>query len=171
MALHSARLNRVVKATKGEMDFWSEGVSLERDSGTTIAALAQDGAVARWRLARSCKRTADRLASLSKPHYRSAISRYYYSMYHAMRSVVYVSHGGDDHEEHSKLPGHVPSDFPDQTWQTRLKNARLTRNAADYDPYPVQAAYWAARARTMKAEATSLLAIAKAYLRTKGCAP
>lgn len=168
--LRTERLNRIVRATKTELGFWSEGVSLQRDSGSTIADLAKNGAVARWRLARACKRTGDHLVALRRPHYRSAISRYYYSMYHAMRSVVYISHGGDDHEEHSKLPGHIPQDFPGHTWQTRLKDARLMRNAADYDPYPLPAKYWAVRASAMKGEARALLQETTAYLRTKGCA-
>jgi hypothetical protein len=91
-------------------------------------------------------------------------------MYQAMRAAVYIAHGGDDHEEHSKLPSHVPTDFPEQDWQTRLKDARLVRNDADYDPYPVANRDWAKRAKTMKNEAEILLRLTRAYLNGKGCA-
>ncbi|EON16037.1 hypothetical protein C265_29580 [Cupriavidus sp. GA3-3] len=59
-------------------------------------------------------------------------------MYHAARAATYLSYGGDDHEEHSALPGKLPADFPSSDqWRNKLKNARYERNRADYDPYPI----------------------------------
>lgn len=171
MPLSQDRLNRVVQAKKKELDGWAEGVSLERDSGQSVTDLVTLGAAERWRLAGDFGRTADLLMRSRPRRYRSAISRYYYCMYQAMRAAVYLAHGGDDHQEHSVLPGHVPNDFPEQEeWQTRLKDARFARNAADYEPFPKSAKDWASRADTMQRDANALLRSTRDYLRGKGCA-
>jgi hypothetical protein len=89
-----------------------------------------------------------------------------------MRAVVFFSVGGDDHEKHSVLPDHVPSDFPAQAgWQNTLKNARLERNRADYEPYPDSDKGFESAARMVVSDAEALLPIASAYLRRKGCTP
>ncbi len=81
---------------------------------------------------------ADRLMRARPPMCRVAVGRYYYGMYHAMRAVVYFHVTGDDHEQHSVLPRSMPADFPDADfWKNALKDARLRRNEADYDPYPM----------------------------------
>lgn len=78
-------------------------------------------------------------ALVKRSCYRLAISRGYYSMYHAIRAVVFYVTRGDENQEHSTLPKHIPADFPGGvSWETKLKNARLERNRADYDPYPQQ---------------------------------
>ncbi len=91
-------------------------------------------------------------------------------MYHAMRAAAYLSYGGDDHESHSELPKKVPDDFPDQAlWKNDLKDARLARNAADYDPYPRGRKSWEARALAMKVRADNLIRETRTYLRGQGC--
>lgn len=155
---------------KSELEQWKEGVSLHLDSGQSIDNLMLRVALARWKLAAEHRRDANQLMRQSRVPYRSAISRYYYAMYHAMRAAAYVFHGGDDHESHSLLPSNVPGDFPNASlWRNELKDARLTRNAADYDPYPRSRNYWYARARTMKRRANRLVRETRAYLRGKGC--
>ncbi len=92
-------------------------------------------------------------------------------MYHAMRAAAFVYHDGDDHESHSDLPLHVPPDFPNSAnWQNELKNARLMRNAADYDPYPRADSFWQPRADAIKTLADDLLRATRVYLQGKGCA-
>jgi len=122
-------------------------------------------------LAKELLQTADKLMRSRPAQYRSAISRYYYSMYHAIRAVVYYVHGGDDHQEHTNLPGHLPPDFVDRAlWQNALKDARARRNDADYDPYPLAPGAWRDVARDLRVRARQLVVLAESYLRWKGCA-
>jgi hypothetical protein len=91
-------------------------------------------------------------------------------MYHAMRAVSYIANGGDDHQEHSVLPTELPSDLPHKAaLANSLKNARLSRNAADYDPYPTASSVWRKQAELLKTETKTLMSEAKQYLVSKGC--
>jgi uncharacterized protein (UPF0332 family) len=168
--LPNERLLRVSQATKTSIDNWKEGVSLEQGSARTISELKILVVQDRWSLSLEHRRHANRLLASRPPLYRSAVSRYYYAMYHAMRSCVYVSHGGDDHEGHSKLPQNIPADFaPGEDWQTKLKDARLTRNNADYDPYPKSDKAFRNKALSLKSDCDRLLMLARNYLRERGC--
>ena len=78
--------------------------------------------------------------SLSRgPHkqWRATVSRCYYSIYNASRSVRYyvkgfVSLDVDDH----KLVGDLPDDFPDHlAWSNFATELRRDRNVADYEPW------------------------------------
>jgi hypothetical protein len=90
-------------------------------------------------------------------------------MYHAMRSCVFIFHDGDDHQEHSVLPLHIPQDFDSGVdWQNKLKNARLARNKADYEPYPKSDRAWQKTAATIKNDADLLLTASRNYLKSKG---
>jgi hypothetical protein len=91
-------------------------------------------------------------------------------MYHAFRAVTFYVTKGDDHEKHVALPAALPQDFPNRaTWENRLKTARLERNKADYDPYPKKDSHFTAYSQQLLQEAQSLMPIARAYLRQKGC--
>lgn len=169
-ALSTERLNHVAKAKKSAIAAWKEGVSLERDTAKSIDSILQRVASARWRLADSFRKQANRLMAVSPSLYRSAISRYYYAMYHALRACVFLENGGDDHEDHSKLPTQIPATLnPGVDWQTKMKNARTTRNDADYDAYPQSDGAWEIKANDIKADATTLLMLTKTYLINKGC--
>jgi len=168
--LPSNRLIFVSKAKQEAIKNWEEGVSLQRDSGLTITQLRLIVAADRWQLASRHKSHADRLMKLTPAPYRTIISRYYYALYHAMRAAAFIFHAGDDYEEHSKLPSYIPDDFPSKSlWQTTLKDARLLRNRADYDPYPKSEQSWAKRAANIGNDAKNALHAARAYLRQKGC--
>lgn len=168
--LPDIRLIHISKAVKVDFQRWREGISLKQDSGREIDELARIVARDRWRLAAQHRRHGTSLFSLARPPYRSVISRYYYAMYHAMRACAYLYHQGDDFEEHSKLPSNIPNDFPNQqTWQNKLKDARLMRNRADYDPYPTTEKFWKAQAGLIRADVTDLLRSTKLYLQGKGC--
>jgi len=170
LRINHRRLVRVSMATIEMLQNWREGVSLANDSGLTIDELASAVAAGRWKLASEHRRNANALLALARPQFRNAVSRYYYSMYHAMRAASYLHHGGDDFESHSTLPQKVPSDFPNAAVvQNTLKNARLARNAADYDPYPSGGKFWESQARIIKSDADALLVDARDYLRGKGC--
>lgn len=91
-------------------------------------------------------------------------------MYHAVRALVFYTTGGDDHEAHSELPGHLPKDFSNRdVWENELKNARLERNKADYDPYPKGDHAFHKAAEDVVKKAATLLPLAKRYLAKKGC--
>lgn len=163
------RLLRISKATKGTFAAWGEGIDIETSTGRTLEELRHRAVADRLTLSKQFLSDGEAILSLGSPFYRSAISRLYYSMYHAMRAVVYLQHGGDDHEKHSALPTSTPGDFPDSAlWQNALKNAREHRNAADYDPYPKSARSWEPIAVAVATDARSLLGVARAYVRSKG---
>lgn len=164
------RLLRLGQAKNAVLNDWREGASICNDSGLTINQLVLHVAADRWKLAYEHRRDGNRLMAMPVPPFRSAISRYYYAMYHSMRAAAFVYYDGDDHESHSNLPTHVPDDFPNvATWKNTLKNARLTRNAADYDPYPRRVAHWRKRALAIQSDADALLLETKQYLVAKGC--
>lgn len=150
---------------------WNEGVSLVKDSGRTVTELLEKVAADRWIFASTQRAHAKILMRQKPPLYRSAISRHYYAMYHAMRACVFLSNPGDDHEDHNKLPLHIPPDFDQQSvnWQAKLKDARLARNRADYEPYPKANTAWQAVALTIQSDAEDLLRVSRLYLRKKGC--
>lgn len=163
-------LRRVVEASKIQLAAYKEGVYLTTTSGWSIDDLRHEATSDRMELARHFLGVGDKLLRVRPAQHRSAISRYYYCMYHALRAVVFFQHEGDDHESHSALPGHVPKDFPNSAvWSNDLKSARENRNSADYDPYPPAHTSWQAMAKDLGLQAPSLLAISEAYLRGKGC--
>lgn len=91
-------------------------------------------------------------------------------MYHAMRAAAYQFHQGDDHENHSKLGDTgVPTDYPNRSIaQNTLKNARLLRNEADYDPYPSSTKYFKAVEKNLKPTAAAFVREARIYVQSKG---
>ena len=112
----------------------------------------------RLELAGSHLRTADSL-SQSAAH-RSAISRYYYAMYHAARAICFGYHRGDDFQRHSRLPNNLPPTLTDNVrWTQELHSARLVRNMADYDLYPSALADW-------EGDAVALAIVAPEFLGT-----
>lgn len=164
-------LARITQADKKTLSLFVEGVSVEARTSRVIADLQHQACADRINLSSSFLISADKLLRARPGQYRSAISRYYYSMYHSARAVVYFAHGGDDHEKHSVLPTKLPGDFPSSSfWQNELKDARLNRNSADYDPYPSSWRHWQALAKGLNATAPNFLQIAKQYLKQKGCA-
>lgn len=170
VSAQTRRLLRVSKAPRELLANWSEGTSLASAFGLSIEHLKLKAAAERWKLALEHRREGRKLLLLPEPPYRAVVSRFYYVMYHAMRASCYLYHGGDDYEAHSVLPLNLPADFPNAaTWKNTLKNARLTRNAADYDPYPKSQLVWQRRAKDMTSDADRLVAEVRAYLRKKGC--
>lgn len=165
------RLLRVSESKKQELNAFKAGVHLEHASGRSIDDLLAQASADRLRLAEASLRDADRAMRSRPPMRRVAVGRYYYAMYHAIRSVVFFRTPGDDHEQHSELPGRMPADFPRADhWKNELKDARLRRNEADYDPYPVFDVSFRDPASHLKVEARVLVTEARNYLHTKGCA-
>ena len=170
MSQSTQRLIRIGTAKSKEQQAWSEGVSIEKYFKVPIPMLRLRVAAARYGLAKEMSLAGKLVIQQAKPHYRQAISRYYYSMYHCLRAVVYIHQGGDEHQAHSELPQRLPDDFPNrEIWSNQLKSAREYRNQADYEPYPRSDSYWKSLAGNVMADAVSLLQISAAYLRAKGC--
>ena len=168
--LSDNRQNRVAKGTQKQIEEWKEGVSLQNDSEQTISQLIGNAATDRWRFANEHRQNANKLLTSRPPLYRSAISRYYYSMYHAMRACVFISYQGDDYEQHTKLSQHIPDDFPSRPyWRNTLKESRNVRNRADYEPYPKLNTAWKPHALQLRKNADLLLSTTRTYLQSKGC--
>jgi uncharacterized protein (UPF0332 family) len=164
-----SQLREISKAPKQRIDAMRWGVAIEAQTGESINDVIGCVCKHRIQLAEYILRTAEEAMKASPQRYRLSVSRSYYAMYHAVRAVVYFTFGGDDNEEHSKLPNHIPSDFPSHTlWQNTLKNARLKRNEADYDPYPLTDSAFKNDASAQLTQAKLLVKGAKAYLQTKG---
>jgi uncharacterized protein (UPF0332 family) len=167
---NSEKLIRISKAKKNEIEKWKEGVYLEKETSKTVDDLIKKVVADRYYFAKSILSEARNLSRASTKTSRFVISRYYYAMYHAMRAVVYIHHGGDDFEEHKTLPSKVPQDFPNfEQWSNDLKDARERRNNADYDPYPKSIDYWDKIAKKLEKSCMSLLVEVKKYLLAKGC--
>lgn len=163
-------LRRVAEARKSTFALYKEGVYIEQASSRSLEEMRHQVTADRLRLSETFLLAGDRFTRMRPAEYRSAISRYYYAMYHCMRAVVFFTSGGDDNQEHGTLPKHTPSDFPNAgIWENALKNARTTRNSADYDPYPETMTDWRQPAMDLAADATQLSLLASTYLNQKGC--
>lgn len=163
-------LLRISRSKKSTIESFSEGVLLEHSSNHTIDELRHRATADRLRLAEHFLAAGDVLMKSRPTQYRHAIGRYYYSMYHAMRAVVYFMHGGDDHEQHVILPSKTPRDFVDHAvWQNNLKDARTRRREADYDPYPAAKLSWRRSANDLSLQAPELIRLSRDYLKMKGC--
>jgi len=161
----------VGKAESKTLAAIKSGPGIEAAQQTTILDLSHQACADRLLLGVTMLDSGDRFLRSRPPMFRMAVSRYYYSMYHSMRAVCYFAHEGDDHEEHSVLPTKTPTDFTNRAfWQNELKDARLRRNEADYDPYPIEDRDFASAARHLRVQARLLSSEARSYLKARGCA-
>ncbi|MBQ1118597.1 HEPN domain-containing protein [Streptomyces sp. B15] len=132
-----------------------------------IVQLMQQVVVDRLLLAGEHLRAGDHL--LFSAQYRSAISRHYYAMYHAARAIVYAENRGDDYERHNVLSRNLPSRLSDSaTRESELTDARLLRNQADYDAYPLNETEWENDARSLAITAASFLQCCESFASTNG---
>ena len=171
-----------VRATQHDLKFLSElpasrikdfkaGRSLAERTRYDIDDLVAKVAIDRLALAAALHREARAALQRKPPSYRNAVSRAYYAMYQTFRGIVFFRTSGDDHEKHSELPHHIPGDFPARPyWENALKDARLERNRADYEPYPRGEYAFARSAVTIYKASNQLRTVARAYLRGKGLA-
>lgn len=132
-----------------------------------IALLIQQATSDRLLLAGEHLRAGDQL--IFSNQFRSAISRHYYAMYHAARSIVYADFRGDDHERHNVLPRHLPAKLPDKiAREQQLIDARLLRNEADYDVYPFSISEWEPDARKLAITATDFVKACEDFALSEG---
>jgi uncharacterized protein (UPF0332 family) len=166
----SEHLRAFATARKRDLDRFDQAMVLQDVFRCSIHELRLRVVRDRIGLAVHCLTTAKRALKHRPVSYRLIVGRSYYAMYHAVRAVVFLSHGGDDHEAHDKLPGQFPKDFHDHAnWENVLKNARLDRNRADYEPYPKRDAAFRQTAFDTCRAAQDLIQECRIYLRSKGC--
>ena len=159
----------VTRSPKRDLDQWALGLKACEISGKTLDELVKVACRDRIALADSMLQAAKKLARMRPPHFASSVSRAYYSMYHSARAVAFIGNRGDDFQEHSKLPSAIPVDFPDRDrWENELKNARLARNAADYDPYGDSVSPLAHVATQLEKSAAEFILACKAFLNGRG---
>lgn len=90
-------------------------------------------------------------------------------MYQAARAVTFAETKGDDHERHNILPRNLPANIGNRTArESELVNARLLRNQADYDVYPISESDWESDARALSAAAANFVQIADSFALTNG---
>ncbi|MET8715881.1 hypothetical protein ABZV52_22275 [Streptomyces sp. NPDC004735] len=108
-------------------------------------------------------------ALLFSSQYRSAISRFYYAMYQAARAIAFAETKGDDHERHNILPRKLPAALGNlPVREAELVDARLLRNQADYDVYPVSEPDWEQDARGLSATAANFVQTCESFALTNG---
>lgn len=172
MALSARQSELLVlgKFKRSQLSLLKNGVRLEQVLAQTIPDMMLVIAADRYKLAAQFLSSAKRMNRSRPPMNRSVISRSYYAMYHAARAISFLCTEGDDHESHNDLHNGLPADFPNLAqWQNALKDARLRRNEADYDPYPDPDDDFGAIGRLLLQSVEGFLAETKAYLENKGC--
>lgn len=160
-------------ASRGRLRF-AALLEAEFRDGRTLDKLVSQVATDRLALARGLKRSGDVLFRSGLRRHdsyavRASVSRYYYSMFQACRAVVFVDYGGDDKNAHQELPKHLPPGFQSRSrFVNDLKNARVHRNGADYDPLPVEIDYWRPIADAVRANCADFLGACESFLKERG---
>ncbi|MDQ4501303.1 hypothetical protein [Sinomonas sp. ASV322] len=164
------RLLRLSKLASRDVALLSEGASMVADLSMSIADARSKISADRILLAEQFIAMADRMARSRADMSRAAIARYYYAMYHSMRAVAFFHFNGDDFEAHATLHQKgIPKDYPNASAAANsLRDARLLRNEADYDPYPQMDAYFRDAAKRISQTARDFVAKARQYLLNKG---
>jgi uncharacterized protein (UPF0332 family) len=98
------------------------------------------------------------------------VSRAYYAIYHSARAVSFLTHPGDDYEHHDKVASGLPSDLPNvEVWRNKIKDARLKRNEADYEPFLSSDPTFRKASLATNKLAVDFLVVCSIYLKGKGC--
>lgn len=164
------RLYRITKLQNKDVLLMREGVSLEADLSRPLSEIMAQTVADRLDLADEFLSMAQALMRSRTDLSRAAIARFYYAMYHAMRAAAYEHFKGDDYEAHSTLSSKgVPPDYPLQSLASNeLKDARILRNEADYDQYPLNQGYFRVQAKTLQPKAVAFVQNARLYVTSKG---
>lgn len=164
------RLHRVTKLSNKVVVVLREGVSLEADLSRPLADVMAQTVADRLDLADEFLAMAQALLRSRTDLSRAAIARFYYAMYHSMRAASYQHFEGDDYEAHAVLSSKgVPPDYPSQALASNeLKDARILRNEADYDQYPLNRGYFKTQAKALQPVAANFVGAARRYVTSKG---
>lgn len=165
-----AELLLIQKLKKSQINLLQNGVRLVSLAGRPIDELLRDASTARFKLAKRFLHSANRLARHKPVSHRDVVSRAYYSIYHSARAVSFLTQPGDDFEAHDKVPTGLPSDLPDvERWRNNIKDARLKRNEADYEPFMPSDPHFRAASSAILKMAQEFAQVAATYLKAKGC--
>ena len=163
-------LFKLQKFKKNQINHMQNGVRLAGLAAAPLEDLLRRASSARLRLARRFLRSSRYLMSHRPVLYRDVVSRAYYSIYHSARAVSFLTYPGDDCEEHDKVATGLPPDLPDvEVWRNKIKDARLKRNEADYEPFMVSDPQFKQASATTLSAATDFIVVCSTYLRSKGC--
>ena len=150
-------MRRILSGIAGQADLqWYD------DAALTVAL--------RWyRTAQQHRRSVEETKSIPRL-WRSTISRCYYAVYNASKSVRYLVTGrvGLDASDHKQV-GDLPGDFPDRDrWSNFAVELRRDRNVADYEGWTAarqSLTYPPAMAVTLTSQ---FLRVTRQYLRQRG---
>ncbi|MBR0969608.1 HEPN domain-containing protein [Bradyrhizobium japonicum] len=163
-------LFKLQKFKKNQINHMQNGVRLAGLAGVPLEDLLRQASSARLKLAKRFLRSSRHLMSHRPVLYRDVVSRAYYSIYHSARAVSFLSHPGDDYEEHDKVATGLPPDLPDvEVWRNKIKDARLKRNEADYEPFMVSDPQFKRASATVLSTANDFIVVCSTYLRSEGC--
>jgi uncharacterized protein (UPF0332 family) len=163
-------LLRLQKFKKHQINLMQNGVRLEGLAGARIEDLLRQASSARFTLAKRFLRSSRYLMSHRPVLHRDVVSRAYYSIYHSARAVSFLTHPGDDYEEHDKVANGLPADLPDvELWRNKIKDARLKRNEADYEPYMSSDPQFKRASAATLSLAGDFIGVCSTYLRSQGC--
>ena len=166
--LTDAELLHFSKSEQLTLENYNSGVIFARRARKTIKKIQVQVAKDRLTLAKFHLKDAVAISKSVPTMNRAAVSRAYYALYHSARAASYISLGGDDYEQHTKLPTKFPDDFPNVAhWKNTLKDARLERNRADYDPYPKGDLAFAQSALSFISEARKFIRLTQQYIKLK----
>lgn len=160
----------IQKFRKSQIDLLKNGVRLVGVAGRPIDDLLRDASTARFRLAKRFLRSAVRLKSQRPALNRDVVSRAYYAIYHSARAVSFLTQPGDDYEAHDKVANGLPTDLPDvENWRNKIKDARLKRNEADYEPFMASDPNFRNASTSILKTAVDFTNACSSYLKAQGC--
>jgi hypothetical protein len=160
----------IQKFKKNQINLLENGVRLVGVAGKPIEDLLREVSSARFKLAKRFLRSSTYLMSHKPVLHRDVVSRAYYAIYHSARAVSFLTHPGDDYEPHDKVASGLPGDMPDvETWRNKIKDARLKRNEADYEPFMSSDPTFRIASHATNELAVEFLGVCSIYLKGKGC--
>jgi uncharacterized protein (UPF0332 family) len=163
-------LLKLQKFNKNQINLLQNGVRLVGVAGRPIEDLLRDASSARFKLAKSFLRSSNRLISHKPALHRDVVSRAYYAIYHSARAVSFLTHPGDDYEHHDKVASGLPSDLSNvEVWRNKIKDARLKRNEADYEPFLSSDPTFRKASLATNKLAVEFVGVCAIYLKGKGC--
>lgn len=133
---------------------------------TKLRDLANELTVDRFNLAKGFLSQAQAQDLSTKNGQKVVISRSYYAMYHAGRTVIFHYERADV-DVHENIPKRLPSNLPNRShWTNRLVEWRKRRNQADYSPYPEGDLHVLAKQILLEAE--TFLDLCASFLKGRG---
>ena len=162
-------LLKLQKLNRHQINLLQNGVRPVGVSGKQIDDLLREASAARFQLARWFLRAPNNSRRTS-PFSIGTRYRGLTTLSIMRPEQLRSSHPGDDYERHDKVANGLPLDLPDvELWRNKIKDARLKRNEADYEPFMNSNPSFRLASAAITKAATEFLAVCSTYLRGKGC--